>query len=102
VALMGNVPPLHVAVRQPPEVVAEFAQACLDRGAPGGGMILSMGGGVSPDTPPESLDAMLVAARQWQPPAPEQPVADWGALLQRYGMGPAGRARGGTGRRPRR
>ncbi len=102
VALMGNVPPLHVAVRQPPEVVGEFAQACLDRGAPGGGMILSMGGGVSPDTPPESLDAMLRAARQWQPPAPGQPVADWGALLQRHGIGQAGQARGGTGRRPRR
>ena len=62
VALMGNVPPLHIAVRESPEVVAEFAQACLDRGAPGGGMILSVGGGVSPDTPAASIDAMVAAA----------------------------------------
>jgi uroporphyrinogen-III decarboxylase len=86
VAMMGNVPPLHVAVRQPPEVVAEFAGACLDRGAPGGGMILSMGGGVSPGTPAESLDAMLEAARTWEkttvPRAQSMP--DWRELLQRY------------------
>jgi len=70
VALMGNVPPLDVAVREPPEVVAEWARACLDKAAPGGGMILSVGGGVSPGTPPESLDAMLEAARTWSKPAP--------------------------------
>jgi uroporphyrinogen-III decarboxylase len=70
VALMGNVPPLDVAVREPPEVVAQWAQACLDKAAPGGGMILSVGGGVSPGTPPENLDAMLEAARAWSKPAP--------------------------------
>jgi len=68
VALMGNVPPLDVAVRKPPEVVAQWARECLDKAAPGGGMILSVGGGVSPDTPPESLDAMLAAARTWSKP----------------------------------
>jgi uroporphyrinogen decarboxylase len=65
VALMGNVPPLSVAVRQPPELVAQAAKECLDRAAPGGGLILSVGGGVSPDTPAESIDAMLAAAREW-------------------------------------
>lgn len=65
VALMGNVPPLDVAVREPPEVVAQWALDCLDKAAPGGGMILSVGGGVSPDTPPENLDAILEAARNW-------------------------------------
>jgi uroporphyrinogen decarboxylase len=65
VALMGNVPPLDVAVREPPEVVAQWAKTCLDKAAPGGGIILSVGGGVSPGTPPESLDAMLAAARTW-------------------------------------
>lgn len=70
VALMGNVPPLDVAVREPPEVVAQWAKACLDKAAPGGGMILSVGGGVSPGTPPESLDAMLEVARAWSKPSP--------------------------------
>ncbi|MEJ2557981.1 MAG: uroporphyrinogen decarboxylase family protein [Anaerolineae bacterium] len=70
VALMGNVPPLDVAVREPPEVVTRWAKACLDKAAPGGGMILSVGGGVSPGTPPESLHAMLEAARAWSKPAP--------------------------------
>jgi len=65
VALMGNVPPLDVGVRGTPADVARYAQECLDRGAPGGGMILSFGGGVSPGTPPENVDALLQAARQW-------------------------------------
>ncbi len=68
VALMGNVPPLDVAVRQPPEVVAEWATRCLDKAAPGGGLILSVGGGVSPDMPAENVDAMLAAACAWSYP----------------------------------
>jgi uroporphyrinogen decarboxylase len=68
VALMGNVPPLDVAVRESPEVVAQWARACLDKGAPGGGMILSVGGGASPGMPAESLDAMLEVARGWSKP----------------------------------
>lgn len=66
VALMGNVPPLDVGVRQSPEVVAQSAKDCLDRAAPGGGLILSVGGGVSPDMPAENMDAMLKAARIWK------------------------------------
>ncbi|MCK6627694.1 MAG: uroporphyrinogen decarboxylase family protein [Anaerolineae bacterium] len=69
VALMGNVPPLEIAVRGTPQAVAESAKACLDKAAPGGGMILSVGGGVSPDTPAASLDAMLSAAQTWTAPA---------------------------------
>lgn len=69
VALMGNVPPLEIAVRGTPQAVTESAKACLDKAAPGGGMILSVGGGVSPGTPAESLDAMLAAARTWTVPA---------------------------------
>lgn len=65
VALMGNVPPLGVGVREPSEVVERWALECLDKGAPGGGMILSFGGGVSPGTPPENIDALLRAAREW-------------------------------------
>jgi uroporphyrinogen-III decarboxylase len=61
VALMGNVPPLDVGVRGSPEEVTRWARACLEKGAPGGGMILSFGGGVSPGTPAENIDALLEA-----------------------------------------
>lgn len=65
VALMGNVPPLDVGVRGTPAEVGQWARDCLDRGAPGGGMILSFGGGVSGETPAGNIDAMIEAARQW-------------------------------------
>jgi uroporphyrinogen-III decarboxylase len=66
VALMGNVPPLDVGVRGTPADVMEAAQACLERGARGGGMILSFGGGVSPGTPAENIDALIEAADGWR------------------------------------
>lgn len=69
VALLGNIPPLDVAVRQPPQVVYDSAMDCLNRGGPGGGMILSVGGGISPGMPAESIDAMLAAVRDWTPPS---------------------------------
>jgi uroporphyrinogen-III decarboxylase len=72
VAMMGNVPPLSVGVRESPEVVAEWSKACLDKAAPGGGMILSVGGGVSPGMPAENIDALLKAARTWTKPAPDR------------------------------
>jgi uroporphyrinogen-III decarboxylase len=65
VALMGNVPPLEVGVRGTPADVRRSAQECLEGGAPGGGMILSFGGGVSPGTPAENIDALLEAAEAW-------------------------------------
>lgn len=65
VALMGNVPPLDLGVRGTPDEVSAWARTCLDKAAPGGGMILSFGGGVSPGTPPENVDALLSAAREW-------------------------------------
>ena len=66
VALMGNVAPLDLGVRGTPEEVEQAAMLCLDKAGPGGGMILSFGGGVSPGTPPENIDALLQAARSWQ------------------------------------
>ena len=72
VALMGNVPPLDVGVRESPEVVREWSRSCLDKAASGGGMILSLGGGVSPDMPAENIDAMLEAAQMWSKPSPDQ------------------------------
>ncbi len=63
VALMGNVPPLDLGVRGTPEEVTAWARECLRKGAPGGGMILSFGGGVTPGTKPENIDALVAAAR---------------------------------------
>ena len=65
VAVMGNVPPLDVGVRGTPADVARWAQDCLEKAAPGGGMVLSFGGGVSPGTPPENIDALLGVGRAW-------------------------------------
>jgi uroporphyrinogen decarboxylase len=72
VAVMGNVPPLGMGARGEPDEVAEWAKSCLDKAAPGGGMILSFGGGVSPGTKPENIDAMLEAARTWTPPTNQE------------------------------
>jgi uroporphyrinogen-III decarboxylase len=66
VALMGNVAPLDLGVRGTPEQVYAVATECLDKAAPGGGMILSFGGGISPGTLPENIDALLEAARAWR------------------------------------
>ena len=68
VALMGNVAPLDLGVRGTPEQVFAAATECLDKAAPGGGMILSFGGGVSPGTLPENIDALLQAAHDWKNP----------------------------------
>jgi len=65
VALMGNVAPLDLGVRGTPEQVYQAARECLEKAAPGGGLILSFGGGVAPGTPPENIDALLQAAREW-------------------------------------
>lgn len=69
VALLGNVAPLGLGVRGTPEQVYAAAIECLDKAAPGGGMILSFGGGISPGTLPENIDALLLAARDWKQPA---------------------------------
>ena len=65
VTLMGNVPPLEAGVHGTPEEVQALAEACLQAGAPNGGMILSFGGGLSPGTRPENIEALLRAAKCW-------------------------------------
>jgi uroporphyrinogen decarboxylase len=62
-ALLGNVAPLATLVRGTPEQVYREARACVEKGAPGGGFILSAGGGLSPGTPAENIDALVRAAR---------------------------------------
>ena len=58
IALMGNVPPLEVMVRGTPDHVTAWARDCIAKTG-GRGLILSAGGGVSPDTPPDMIDAMV-------------------------------------------
>ena len=60
VLLMGNVNPLEIAVRGTPEEVREATLDVLE-GSEGEGVILSVGGGVSPGMPRENVVAMLNA-----------------------------------------
>jgi uroporphyrinogen decarboxylase len=63
-ALLGNVAPLGTLVRGTPEQVRLEARACIDKAAAGGGFVLSAGGGLSPGTPAEHIDALVRAARR--------------------------------------
>jgi uroporphyrinogen decarboxylase len=68
--LMGNVAPLELGVRGAPAAVREAALEVL-RATEGEGIILSVGGGVSPGMPRENILALLEAARQFDGrPAP--------------------------------
>jgi len=58
--LMGNVPPLEVGVRGTPEMVRSAATEILAKGG-GAGLILSVGGGVSPGMPKENIMALAEA-----------------------------------------
>ncbi len=62
--LMGNVHPLDIGVRGTPEAVRAATTAVLE-GGDGDGLILSLGGGVSPGTPRENIQAMLDALRDY-------------------------------------
>jgi uroporphyrinogen decarboxylase len=61
VALMGNVPPLDLLVRGTPAQVSAWARSCVEKTG-GRRLILSAGGGVSPDTPPHMIDALVAAS----------------------------------------
>ncbi len=60
VALMGNVPPLSLMVRGTPQQVEAWARECVQKTG-GRGLILSAGGGVSPETPAWAIDAVVQA-----------------------------------------
>jgi uroporphyrinogen decarboxylase len=64
VLLMGNVAPRDLGAFGTPEEVYQAAWNCLEK-VDGKGMILSFGGGVSPNTPAENIDAMCKAADNW-------------------------------------
>jgi len=61
---MGNVNPLEIAVRGTPEEVKEETLDVLE-GSEGEGIILSVGGGVSPGMPRASIVAMLEALEEF-------------------------------------
>ncbi len=62
VVLMGNVPPLDVMARGTPDQVELWVRECL-RKTGGRELVVSAGGGVSPGTPTENIDALVRAAR---------------------------------------
>jgi uroporphyrinogen decarboxylase len=64
VTLMGNVAPLDLGARGTPQEVYTAARACIQAMGQRRGLILSFGGGVSPGTPPENIDALVRAAEE--------------------------------------
>jgi uroporphyrinogen decarboxylase len=62
--LMGNVNPLEIGVRGTPEEVCEATLEVLEKSG-GEGIILSVGGGVSPGMPRENILAMQEALAQF-------------------------------------
>ncbi len=61
VCLMGNVPPLEVLVQGDAERVRESGRRCVREHGGAAGLLLSAGGGVSPGTPGENIEALLAA-----------------------------------------
>jgi len=61
-ALMGNVPPLGLLAQGTPSQVTDWAHTCVAK-TEGRNLVLSAGGGVSPGTPAENIDALVLAAR---------------------------------------
>jgi len=66
VVLMGNLPPLDLLVRGKPEEVKDATRGILERLSSVGPLLLSPGGGVSPGTPIENLQAMCEALAEWK------------------------------------
>ena len=65
IALMGNLPPVQLLLNGTAEEVRRASVECLRQGAPGGGFLLSSGGGLAPATPEANLDAMALALREY-------------------------------------
>ena len=65
VCLMGNVAPLDVLGQGSPDEVRAAVADCYQAHPERRGLILSVGGGVSPGTPAENIRALLDAADAW-------------------------------------
>jgi uroporphyrinogen decarboxylase len=68
--LMGNVDPLEIGTRGTPEEVKAATLEVLDKSG-GQGLILSVGGGVSPGMPGANIRAMIDGLREFQPDIPQ-------------------------------
>lgn len=66
-ALMGNVAPLDIMARKGPAEVRQAVHQILNENADFKGVIMSVGGGVSPGTTEENIDAMVAATQDWLP-----------------------------------
>lgn len=66
VALWGNIHPVNVLLEKKPDEVTRECLECLRIGSPGGGFILSSGGGLAPQTPKENIEAIISAVRLWK------------------------------------
>ncbi len=64
-ALMGNVHPVKVLMRQGPKEVLEESRKCIEGAAAGGGFALSSGGVIDRGTPPENIDALVDASEKF-------------------------------------
>jgi uroporphyrinogen decarboxylase len=66
-ALMGNVDTVDVLQNGTIDDVRENARRCLEIAAPGGGFILSAGGGMNRGIAPEKIDALVECAHEFPP-----------------------------------
>lgn len=66
VALWGNIHPVNVLLEKKSDDVLKESLKCLEVGGPGGGFILSSGGGLAPQTPKENIEAMVNAVKMWR------------------------------------
>ena len=71
ICLMGNVAPLEIAARGTAQEVKMAAFGVLDK-AVGKGVILSLGGGVSPGMPRANIVALIEAVREFRPSSLER------------------------------
>jgi len=66
IVLMGNLPPLDLLVWGKPEEVRQATRRILDRLEDVGPLLVSPGGGVSPGTPIENLQAMADVVSEYE------------------------------------
>jgi uroporphyrinogen decarboxylase len=65
VCLMGNIHPIDTLLKGTPEAVKKACRKCIEVAGPGGGYVLSAGGGIDIGTPAENIEAMVDAARKY-------------------------------------
>ncbi|MBI4321356.1 MAG: uroporphyrinogen decarboxylase family protein [Chloroflexi bacterium] len=65
ISFAGNVSSVDVMLLGSVEDVTREARRCIERGAPGGGFILSADCAVPPATPEQNLHALVAAAREY-------------------------------------